>query len=431
MSFLELLRTAIEGLSAHKLRSGLSILGVVIGVAAVVAIVTMLEGAATAVKAEFLEFLNPQIITIEQGSFFATGVFEFGFGDPELKEAELETALAAQQKAEKLFTVGFAQELEERAPAIRKVVPMIETTAMLSLDHRSESRSGAQIVGTTPEYAELLGVEISRGRFLQPEDITQARPVVILDEGTARHLYPRQDPIGLSVTLMLMPQVFQLGEEPPSPASLQAVIVGLVHRGQAFMPLTTLQHLIGKDSVDRYLAEAARLAWVEEGAKQLRFVLARRLGVPVEVVKDWISTPREELEAFQEVTRILMLVLGGIAAISLLVGGIGIMNVMLVSVVERTREIGIRKAVGARRRDILIQFLSESAMMSLLGGLIGLGLGWGLAWIGAQVGDWAFILSSLPAAVALATSTIVGLSAGFYPALRAAGLDSVEALRYE
>ncbi|MEM2126314.1 MAG: FtsX-like permease family protein, partial [Candidatus Methanosuratincola sp.] len=209
-------------------------------------------------------------------------------------------------------------------------------------------------------------------------------------------------------------------------------IVSTARRGQpqVYLPLVMLQPVETRQGL-RYLAEAARLEWVEEAARQVRFILMRRLGVPAGAIEEWVRTPHQEIKSYQEVTHILMAVLGGIAAISLVVGGIGIMNIMLVSVTERTREIGIRKAVGARRRDIIVQFLTESALMSLIGGLLGLMLGWMLSYFGSQLGEWAFVVSPLPVIIAIGFSMAVGLFFGIYPALKAAHLIPAEALRYE
>lgn len=430
MNLFELIRTAFESLAAHKLRSGLSILGIMIGVAAIVAIVAILEGATAAVQSEFLEFLNPRLITVKQGAFFEPNVFELRSSISAFEQVDEEQG-KAYAKVGKLFTAEFARELQERAPALRQVVPIVETQVLLSQGHQQIT---VQVIATMPEYAELLNLNLMGGRFLRSEDLSRARAVIVLSESAARDLFPRRDPLGQSVGL----QTLMMAEPGVSAAELAQprtfIVVGVLRetrldQPRAYIPIKVLKP--SEVSISRYLAEAARLEWVEEAAKQLRFILARRLDVPAVAVDDWVRTPRQEIESFQDVRRILMLVLGGIAGISLLVGGIGIMNIMLVSVTERTREIGIRKAVGARRRDILVQFLVESVCMSLTGGLLGLVLGWMLSYFGSQMGQWAFVFSLLPAVIAIGFSMVLGLFFGIYPALKAAWLMPVEALRYE
>lgn len=423
MSPLDIWHTAWESLSAHKLRSGLSILGVTIGVAAVVAIIAILEGATTAVQSEFLESLNPNLIIVERGVFYEPSPFELrSSGFVSLKQAEVQ----AYNKASKLFTIEFAQELQQRAPALRRAIPVAETQILLNREHKIEY---AQAIWTMPEYADLMNLKLVRGRFLRGEDLTEGRPVIVLNEEATQTLFPRQDPLGQGVNVQISTEI-----EPGSETRAFTVvgIASTARRGQpqVYLPLVILQPAETRQGL-RYLAEAARPEWVEEAARQVRFILMRRLRVPTGAIEEWVRTPHQEIELYQEVTRILMAVLGGIAAISLVVGGIGIMNIMLVSVTERTREIGIRKAVGARRRDIIVQFLTESALMSLIGGLLGLMLGWMLSYFGSQIGEWAFVVSPLPVIIAIGFSMAVGLFFGIYPALKAAWLEPVEALRYE
>ena len=427
MVLLELTHLALRNLRTYKLRSGLSILGIMIGVAAVVAIVAILEGATAAVQSQFLEFLNPRVIMVERSAFYEPNASELRSSGLMSREY-VEERIRAYDKARKLFTIEFARELQERVSVLRRVVPTVTMQVLL----RRKSQIGyAQAIGTTPEYTDLADLKLIQGRFLRWEDLERDRAVIVLNEEVAQMLFPRQDPLGQRVDVQISTR-----EEASSVEQAQAfTVVGIVHparQGQlhVYLPVVMLQSTVMRQGL-RYWAEAARPEWVEEAARQVRFILMRRLGVSVGAIEGWVRTPRQELESYQEITRILMAVLGGIAAISLLVGGIGIMNIMLVSVTERTREIGILKAVGAQQQDIFVQFLTESALMSLTGGVLGLIGGWMLAYVGSWIGEWVFVISPLPAIVAIGFSMAVGLFFGIHPALKAARLEPVEALRYE
>jgi putative ABC transport system permease protein len=437
MGLLELARAGLQALSAHKLRTGLSILGVVVGVAAVVAVVAMIEGATSEVRSRIAS-LGVRTITV---NLFPQA----------LRQSGLSPSFLAQE---------ITQEFE-RASAVGQVVPLTQTFGDMIFEGQSWR---VRFVGTTPQYAEIFNFLPGSGRFLHPLD--QERLVIVLGAQVAQDVFGSENPIGQDLSVVISGRT-----------ALFRVIGVMQRRGrvanqdldaQAYLPINTLRKIANFSFFDSYIAQARDESLVDAAATQIEEILERQFanaalnarnapqritstpggGSQIQVLP--FTTPssaarttsrrlpfyrveqqRETVAAFEETTRVLVLILGGIAAIALIVGGIGIMNIMLVSVTERTREIGIRIAVGARPRDIWGQFLGESVLICLVGGLIGLGLGWLSAWLGSYFGKWPFVLSGLPAAVAFGFSVIIGIVFGLYPALRAARLDPVEALRYE
>lgn len=418
MRLSEMLRTAFGALSAYKLRAGLSVLGIVIGVAAVVAIIGIVQGATAVVRAQ-IAGLGMRTITI---TIFPQAMRNSATSTRLLSE-ELSTKLAA-------------------APAVSEVVP----AAM----GRGQALIGTQqwevsLLGVTPAYPQLFGnFYPSSGRFLSPLD--DNRTVAVLGSTIAETLFGSANPVGRVVTIESWGQ------------KVAFTIVGVMaSRGtvgnqdldtQVYVPISTVQRYSGSRTFTSYIAEASSTQNVDEASTQIERILSAtfasvtsrtsaqqaRAGGGFErffQTPYQVSIQKEAIQAYDQSTRTMMFILAGVATISLLVGGIGIMNILLVSVTERTREIGIRMAIGARPREIRSQFLVEAVTICLAGGLIGLGLGWLATWIVSWFGGWPVVISVIPAVLAFLFSLGMGLTFGLYPAVRAARLDPVEALRYE
>ncbi|MBT3337399.1 MAG: FtsX-like permease family protein [Anaerolineae bacterium] len=400
---------ALESLNANKMRSGLTMLGIVIGVAAVIAMLALGAGAQDTIL----------------GSLSGIGtnlLFVFSGGEDEsIRNPEP-------------LTIGDAEALEDSfsAPSIEAVAPVLQGSAEVS---SSGEVSTVTLTGVTPAYFPVRNYTVVEGEEITEEHILGRASVVLLGVEVADNLFGRREGL-VGETVRVEGQPFR-------------VIGVLEERGGGMMgsqdneiliPFSTAQARILRrspaDQVDVIFVQSVDADSVTTTEEEISQILSQRHRTAVGENDFSIFSQQDMVDTASSITGILTTFIGGIAAISLLVGGIGIMNIMLVSVTERTREIGLRKALGARKRDILIQFLTESSLLSLVGGLIGIVLGWG---IGAVVGivstrsgtpfDPAVSLS----AVLLATmfSTAIGLFFGIYPANRAANLVPVEALRYE
>ena len=396
-----LLRLGARSLRLHKLRSSLSILGVVFGVAAVVAMSSVGEGARRETLAQ-IAALGIDTITVKP--------------QPAAPGAPLAT-----------LPLATAESLRRVVPGVRAVAPL--RVAELAAD--AGGRTAPVIaLGTTPAYGEAARLELAAGRFLADLDLSDRKRVAVLGASVVRTLFPLQSPLGESVRLGGdWYRVIGILQERASPRARGAAIRARDLNRAVIVPLPALDLGASRqaDGVDEIVFRVATPEAVVPAAGVAQALVRRTTGgTTPEVV-----IPREILRQRERTQRVFNVVTGAVAAISLLVGGIGIMNIMLASVAERTREVGVRRALGARRRDVAAQFLVESTLLTVTGGLLGSVLGLVGAVLIQAFAGWPTAVHPLMLVVALVVALGIGIGFGFYPAWHAAGLDPVEALRRE
>jgi putative ABC transport system permease protein len=405
VNFSESIFMALSSLRANRLRSLLTLLGIVIGVMSVIAVVSIIAGLNDYV-ANRIFTLAPDVVTISRMEPIIESLEDW-VENSRRKSLYLEDLQAIREVCAHCKTVGASVGSSARIKYGREYV-------------------SSQIQGYTAEIPIILGNELSAGRFLTQYDVDHARNVSVIGFDVADILFPFVDPIGKTVTIDGRPfEVVGVGKK-------QGSVLGSSRDNWASIPITLHQKMWGAYQSVQIYAKAGNEVRLPAVQDEVRLVLRSRRHVPYAAKDDFaMNTSKSFLQIWANISQAFFAVTIGIAAISLLVGGIVVMNIMLVSVTERTREIGIRKALGARRRDILLQFLIESAMLALVGGIIGVALGASIA----MTVTW---LTPLPASVkwwavalGLFVSTSVGLFFGIYPAKKAANLDPIEALRYE
>ena len=409
MNPLQVLRVAVRALLRNKMRSFLTTLGVIIGVSAVIAMVAIGEGAKARVQDAFAS-MGSNLLVVLSGSTTAGGA-RGGFGSmPTLTWDDLKA-------------------IRTEASAVRYVAPQLRANASVISEDQNWTTS---ITGTSPEFFLIRNWAVASGVAMSQSDVEGSNKVVVLGRTVVDKLYgPNADPVGLSVRIKNIPfQIVGVLERKGQSAT------GQDFDDAAFIPYTTFSTKI-QGGLKKYvsgaiLVSAATSDDTTRAEQQITNLLRDRHHIPIGGDDDFsVRNLAEMASAQQEGVNTLTTLLASIAAVSLLVGGIGIMNIMLVSVTERTREIGIRMAVGARPRDVMAQFLVEALALSLAGGAIGVGLGIMAARQLAARFGWPTLVRPDIIVIAVGFSGVVGVIFGLYPARKAARLEPIEALRYE
>ncbi len=399
----DLLRLAISRLGTGKLRTGLTMLGVIIGVASVVALVSVGQGATSGINSR-LEGLGTNLLSVTPGAT-TTGATRGALGSATTLTIEDATALTT-------------------LPDVAGVAPELTSSRLVAVGSQNETTS---VIGTTPAYPLVFAYQMWQGSFLTQASVDHSLRVAVLGNTTASNLGLGASSIGSTIYISGLP--FQVvGILQPKGG------VGFANPDdEVLIPVTTARDLfVGTDSVRTIGVSVASQADMSTVTAEITSVLDQRHGIGAGGTPDFTVTSQTQLlSTVGSISTLLTVLLAGIASISLIVGGIGIMNIMLVSVRERTREIGIRKAIGARGRDVMLQFLFEALLLSVSGGLIGILVGVAASAVIAVLAGWAFTFNPVTVAVSVVFSLIVGVIFGVWPASQAARLDPVVALRYE
>jgi putative ABC transport system permease protein len=415
----ENVRVALDGLVVNKMRSALTMLGVIIGVGAVIALMSIGEGAQASITEEITS-IGTNLL------FVSPGAFESGPVRGAAGSAKSLTYADAEAIADPL-----------NVPDAVLVAPEFSQGTQVIF---GDANINVSVLGTTDEYLGAYDVEVASGRFIEERDVDKRANVAVLGSETAEDLFGSFDPIGQKIKVALP------GE---NGGRVSVTVVGVLEeKGDSMIgsvddavlvPITTAQtkifegrNALGEPIVTRVNVVAASEGQSEAVMEQIETLLRSRHAIAADEDADFsVMSQTDILAMMTTVTNTLTIFLGAVAGISLLVGGIGIMNIMLVSVTERTREIGIRKAVGARKGDILMQFLMEAVVLSLLGGLLGILLGVGLAQVVSLTGLLTSLVTLDSVVLAVGFSFAIGLFFGIYPANQAAKMNPIEALRYE
>ena len=414
MNFLETFRTGLEAVVTHRLRSTLTVLGIMIGITAVILTVGLGEGAQQQVSSQ-ISALGTNLLTVTPGSTTSSSGIRGGFGSAST------------------LTTGDATALTSKvvAPDIGAVAPVISTDATLVAGTTNWTTT---VVGTNPSWLTVRGRSVTEGRFIVNQDETSKSDVVVLGATTAQELFGARDPIGETVNISGQP--FSVIGVLNSVGSSTSSSTTSNPDDQAVVPLTTASSLLfsgaSRNSVSQILIQATSSNTVSAAYQEADNELLNLHGITDSADADFTITSEAQVAATAtSVDKTLTVLLGGVAGISLLVGGIGVMNIMLVSVTERIREIGLRKALGATPRVIRRQFLVEASVLGTVGGILGAGLGL----VGAEVLPH-FItdpitISPVAAVGAIVIAIGIGIAFGVYPAGRAARLAPIDALRSE
>jgi len=405
MRYLQIIKIAYRALKRNKMRSSLTMLGIIIGVGAVIAMVGIGQGAKRMVDAQIAS-LGDNLLTIFPGSHTAGGVHGGAGTVTRLTDDD-------------------AKAITQFCPAITKISPVVRTNAQVVAGNLNW---GTSVEGYSPDFVSIRSWPVASGTFFTDQDVRGATKVCVLGKTIVDNLFPDQDPVGQIIRIKKLPfRVIGVMSSKGQNA------FGRDQDDLVLVPYTTAQKkLMGVTHVNSIIASANDRTEIDLASDQITQLLRQRHKISSGEADDF--TVRSQLDIASvagSTSSVMTILLAAIASVSLIVGGIGIMNIMLVSVTERTREIGIRMAVGAKGNDILTQFLVESIVLSLFGGIIGILLGIISSKIISGVLSWPIYISPPAVAIAFFFSGFVGIFFGFYPARKASLLDPIEALRYE
>jgi putative ABC transport system permease protein len=407
MNLLMIIRVAFRALVRNKMRAALTMLGIIIGVAAVIAMVSIGQGASASVQAQ-IESIGTNLLFVSAGAQNVGGV-RSGTGDT----------------GTNTLTVEDLQAIKREVPSVSMVTPNVNARSQLVAGNMNWNTS---VTGVSEQYPEIRKWPVESGSFFTDADVRNAARVIVIGQTLSDNLFPGTDPIGQDLRVMNLPfrivgVMARKGQDPQ----------GRDQDDVAFAPYTTVQKkILGRDRVQIAFVSAISQDATYTAQSQITDLLRQRHKLPASEPNDFtVRNMTDVAEAANETSKTMTILLACIAGVSLLVGGIGIMNIMLVSVTERTREIGIRMAIGARSSAVRSQFLIESIVLSLTGGTVGiiLGIAFSLA-IPAFLG-WPTLVSMMAIVGSVLFSAAVGIFFGYYPARKAASLDPIEALRYE
>jgi len=403
MDIVESVKMAVKTLTANKLRSSLTMLGIIIGNASVITMVGVGQGAQRYAAGQF-ESLGPNVLFVIPGS---------------------EEANSRSTDRPRNLTLEDAEAIAEQVPSVSAVAPQIQSAQQISYRNKS---TNSIITGTVPDFAIVRSFEVDRGRFLSDLDVQRSNRVVALGSDLARSLFGNSDPIGEQI------RIKNISFEVIGVMASKGAFLGDNQDDVAFVPLTTMSSRI-TGNTSPYGTEVTFISVMARDENTIaagQFQVTNLLRLRHKIVNEddfTVRSQKDALEIVGNVSGALTLMLAAIAAISLFVGGIGIMNIMLVSVRERTQEIGLRKAIGASQQDILVQFMIEATILAALGGLVGTGIGVGGVTLIAKFSPLEAEVSPVAVAVAVGVSGGIGLFFGVVPARQAAKLDPIVALR--
>ena len=404
------MKIAFRALRINKMRSALTMLGIIIGVGAVIAMVAVGSGATERIQQQIAS-IGSNVIMVMPGSITASGI-RLGSGNAVT------------------LTTDDAKAVARDCPSVEAVAPSSRSGAQVVYGN---SNWGTQILGTTPDYLSIRDIQIQSGAPFTQQDVDSDAKVALLGQTVVDNLFNGNDPVG---------QVIRIKQVPITVAGT------LVPKGQSptgqdqddvvLLPITTAQKKVfgvnqaRANSIGSLMVQARGPQLIDSAEAEMRSVLRQRHRLQPNQDDDFtIRNLQEVFQAQETSSRVMSILLAAIASVSLIVGGIGIMNIMLVSVTERTREIGLRQAIGAKTKDILTQFLVEAVTLSLLGGIVGILLGILASKLISMFAQWSTLISPGAILLAFVFSALVGVFFGFYPARKAALLDPIDALRYE